>query len=226
MKSYDFAPVPDSFQAFLVKGAQFTRIEEYPILERSSIATVPPKRIIPFDKALRDKHLSESYVCFYSPDASFERIRKNPRRYVNIFAKRCAGIIGFDFSIHCDMPLVKQKAQMNDNLSLTFYYAKNGATIIPNIRFGIDSLADEFLSAIPKNCLVAVGCHGFIKTKVEKAEWFWFLDKIINTLEPTGIVVYGTLNGSLFDSFKSKVPFYCYQPWINADRKRRKNNDI
>lgn len=44
--------VEDLFQAFLVEGANFTEIEEYPIIEDWMIPKVPPKKIMPFDKAL------------------------------------------------------------------------------------------------------------------------------------------------------------------------------
>lgn len=181
--------VEDSFQAFLVEGANFTDVEEYPIIEEWMIPDVPPKKIMPFDKALNYQgDLSEVYICTYARDCTFERIRRNPKRYLDFFEK-CAGLIGLDYSVHSDMPIIKQKAQMNDNLSLSYYYGKEGNKLIPNIRYGIDELADEFLSAIPKHKLIAIGTHGFIKELPEKAEWYCFLEKIIKTLEPSGIIV-------------------------------------
>ncbi len=216
-----FKNIEDSFQAFLVDGANFTKNEEYPIIEDWMIPNIPPKKIMPFDKAITyHGNLSDVYICTYARDCTFERVRKNPKRYLSFF-KRCAGILGFDFSIHTDMPIVKQKSQMNDNLSLTYYFGKENIKVIPNIRYGVDELSDEFLSAIPKHKLIAVGTHGFIKETYKKAEWYCFLDKIIKVLEPSGIIVYGTLNGHLFDVFKSNCSFYYYEPWISFDRKRR-----
>lgn len=130
-------------------------------------------------------------------------------------------MIGFDFSVHSDMPIVKQKSQMNDNLSLSFYYGKQGVKVIPNIRYGVDELADEFLLAIPQNTLIAIGTHGFIKETYQKAEWYCFLEKVIDVLHPTGIIVYGTLNGKVFDRFRDRCEFFYYEPWIYSDRKRR-----
>ena len=216
--------VEDSFQAFLVEGANFTKEEEYPILERWMIPEIPPKRIMPFDKALNFQgDLSETFVCTYARDCSFERVRQNPKKYLHFF-KRCAGLIGFDFSVHSDMPIVKQKSQMNDNLSLTYFYGKEGNKIIPNIRYGKNDLSDEFLSAIPKHTLIAIGTHGFIKEIPQKAEWYCFLEKIIKELEPLGIIVYGKLSGKIFEDFEEKCKFYYYEPWIYSDRKRRQQN--
>lgn len=208
--------VPDSFQAYLVKGASFTKNEEYPILEKYMISKDIPIKILPFNKAIRYKgDLSNTFVCFYSPDESFERIRKYPKRYVNFF-KKTAGIIGFDFSIHSDMQIIKQKQQMNDNLSLTYFYGKCGIPIIPNIRCGIDELIYEFLETIPKNSIIAVGTHGFIKRKEEKCEWLCFFETIIKTLNPKKIIVYGSLSGVILESFKDNDLFVIYKPRISS----------
>lgn len=206
--------VPDSFQAYLVNGANFTKQEEYPILEDYMISKNKPLDIMPFNKAITYRgDLSKTFICFFEPDDTFERIRKAPKRYVNFF-KRTAGIIGLDFSVHSDMPIVKQKAQMNDNLSLTYYYGSQGIKVIPNIRCGVDELIPEFLMAIPKHSIIAVGTHGFIKTRQEKNEWFCFLEEIIKELEPSKIIVYGTLTGKMFDVLKKKENFVIYDSWI------------
>ena len=117
------------------------------------------------------------------------------------------------------MPVIKQKAQMNDNLSLTYYYGSNGISVIPNLRCGIDDLLPEFLSALPKRSVVAVGTHGFIKTQHERYNWFCFLETIINEIEPKDVVVYGTLNDPMFDELKSRTNIVCYDAWNDPRRK-------
>ena len=211
--------VEDSFQAFLVEGAEFTSIEEYPILRADMIPDAVPKKILPFSKAITCRNdLSDTFICTFSPDKTFERVRRNPQRYLHFF-KRTAGIIGFDFSIHSDMPIIKQKTQINDNLSLTFYYGNNGVPVIPNLRCGVVELLPEYLETIPKGAMVAIGTHGFIKETQEQCEWYCFLERILAELEPTTVVVYGTLNGKMFDDFKKRTQFVFFDPWI-TDRYR------
>ena len=213
--------IRDSFQAFLVDGASFTDDEEYPIIENWMIPDIPPNTIITFSEAINyHGNLSEYYVCFYAQDETFERIRKNPKKYVSFF-KRCAGIIGFDYSVHTDMPIIKQKSQMNDNLSLTYYYGKQGNRVIPNIRCGIDELLPEFLTSIPKKSLIAIGTYGFIKEKQQKAEWYCFIETIIKELEPSGIVVYGTLTKKILNDFGQYTKFYLYDSWSVRRGKER-----
>ncbi len=101
--------IVDSFQAFLVDGAEFTKKEEYPILREDMVPSNIPQAVMPFSKAITYRgDLSKTVIYFFSPDKTFERIRRDPKRYLNFF-KRTAGIIGFDFSVHSDMPIVKQK---------------------------------------------------------------------------------------------------------------------
>lgn len=210
-----FPVVPDSFQSFLVNQASFTRTEEYPIIRPEMVFNSVPQKILPFKKAwnIRNTDLSNTFVCFYSPDADFERIRQSPSVFLPFF-KKTAGIIGFDFSIHQDMPIIKQKAQMNDNLSLTYYFGNNGIPVIPNLRCGVDETSDEFFEAIPKKSTVAIGTHGFFKHHKEKCEWFCFLEKAIDILNPSRVIVYGSLKSSLFDPLKQKTDFYTFTPWI------------
>lgn len=216
--------VKDSFQAFLVEGARFTNHEEYPIIRDEMVSNVIPKRIMPFNKAICYRgDLRDTFICTYSPDETFERIRRYPKRYLSFF-RRTAGLIGFDFSIHTDMPLIKQKAQINDNLSLSYYYGNNGIPIIPNIRCGIDELLPEFLSALPKHTLIAVGTHGFCKETHQKCEWYCFLETVIKELQPSGIIVYGSLYGKIFDNIKDQAEFFFYDPWIKQRYKEVKNN--
>lgn len=216
--------VEDSFQAFLVDGANFTKVEEYPIIREDMVPLNPPVKIMPFFKAVTYKgDLSEYYIYFYSKDVTFERIRRNPRRYLNLF-KRCKGILGFDFSVHTDMPFVKQKAQLYDNLSLSYFFANNGIPLFPNARGGADSLNDEYLNAFPHHTYIALGVHGFIKFKWQKYEWRLWIDKLINKLEPKGFIVVGRLPKVIVDDYKEKVEFYFYDSVIDERNKEVKNN--
>lgn len=216
--------IEDSFQAYLVDGAKFTKIEEYPIIREDMIPNQPPIKVMPFNKAITSRcDLSEYYIYFYSPDATFERIRRNPKRYLNFF-KKCKGIIGLDFSVHTDMPLIKQKSQLNDNLSLSFFYGNNGIPLFPNCRGGADCLNDEYLNAFPKHTYIALGTHGFIKLKRQQHEWSIWIDTVIKKLEPSGFIVVGHLPKDIIDKYKNLVEFHIYDSFIDERNKEVKYN--
>lgn len=214
----------DSFQAFLVEGANFTKEEEYPIIREDMVPNCPPTKVMPFFKAITYQgDLSEYFIYFYSPDGTFERVRRNPKKYLHFF-KRCKGIIGFDFSVHTDMPIVKQKAQLNDNLSLSFYFANYGVPLYPNARGGSDSLNDEYLNAFPKHTYIALGVHGFIKLKEQKHEWRLWIATLIEKLEPHGFIVVGHLPQDIVNEYKEKVEFYLFDSFIEERNKEVKSH--
>lgn len=202
----------DDFKAFLTKNADYTDIEEYPILDESKILNDIPDYIVPFDKVKEYKgNKKKTAICFYCQDRTFLKVIHNPNNYIKMF-KEYKGIIGFDLSIYTDMPIIKQKEQINENLSYTYYFGNCGICYYPNIRCGNDETIDEFLETIPKNSIIAIGTYGFIKTNDEKFEWYYFLNKILPILKPKCILVYGTLNDRLFDNLKQKYNFKFYKP--------------
>lgn len=223
MSKYNYNyPVSDSFQAYLVDGAEFTSIEEYPILRSDMVPKEPPKNVMAFNEAINYKgDLSKTAIYFFCPDQIFERVRRNPKKYISFF-KRTAGIFGFDFSVHSDMPIIKQKSQMNDNLSLAFFYGNLGIPIYPSPRGGADSINDEYLAAFPKNTLLVLGVHGFVKEKWQKHEWCYWINKLINECHPTGFIIVGHLNGEIFNEFKDRVRFYYFETLIDRRNKKRK----
>lgn len=214
--------VPDTFQAFLVENATFTSFEEYPILDQSKIPNSIPKKIITFDKINNYKgNKKECAVCFYCNDDSFKRIKRNPKAYINML-KQYKALIGFDFSIHTDMPLIKQKEQINTNLSLTYFFGENGSNYYPNLRCGNEETIDDYLKAIPKHSIISIGTYGFIKTKEEIYEWYVFLLKTLPIIKPKKILVYGTLNNSIFNDLKNEYEFVFYESYMSKFYKEAK----
>ena len=218
-------PVKDVFGAYLASDAEYTPLNQYPIIPPSFVYSDFPKKILPLDKALNSKEdLSDTFICTYENDDGFKRVRRNPSSYINFF-KKTAGIIGFDISIHSDMPLWKQCAFIGENLELTYYYGKHGIPIIPNIRYGIDETALDFFKAIPLHSTLAIGTHGFIKFKYQKAEWFVCIEKIINELKPQRLVVYGSLNGKLFCKFFDMTQIKTFKAWFSQHMEERNHGN-
>jgi hypothetical protein len=214
--------VKDNFQAFLVEDANFVGKEEYPMIEKWMISEDPPQKIIPFNKINEVKNIDEYYICFYCRDEDFSRVKRNPWQYVKVF-KRSKGIIGFDFSVHTDMPLIKQKSQINDNLSLTYFYGKAGVNVIPNIRYGVDDTKEDFIKAIPKGSLIAFGTYGFIKSIDEQNVWFIVLLDMIKQLRPSGIIIYGSLPSDLKNwIYLNGVQLYIYPSYMDTRMKEVK----
>lgn len=206
------------------ENAEFVSSEDYPIIEEWMIAKDFPNKIIPFNKIYKVKNIEDYYICFYCRDVDFNKIKKNPRRYVSLLQKS-KGIIGFDYSIYTDMPKIVQKKQMFDNLALTYFFGKQGIKVIPNLRYGIEEISKNFLEAIPKNKLVAIGTYGFIKTINEQNVWFEHLLKIIDEVNPKGIVIYGSLPQDLQNWLRLyNIEFKIYESSLSKEMKEVKAN--
>lgn len=204
----------DLEKTFLTKDAEFTDIEEYPILKEEFISKAVPYKIIPFDKSLKVKNRKDYYVCFYCNDDSFKNIYNYPYKYLN-YLKTFAGVITPDFSPYGDIKIIKQKTNINKNLELGYFYGNNNIKIIPNIRYGVQETMEEFYKAIPKGTLVSIGTYGFIKTLYEQNNYIDFLERLIDNLHPSGIIVYGSMPERVFKRFKKYgINFYQYNAYI------------
>lgn len=212
--------VKDVFKAFLTEGCKRTQVEGYPIIPVWMIPTdVENIKIIPFSRWKEvGKRINEYYICFFCEDDDFTAVLNNPKQYIRLF-RRAKGIIGFDYSIYYDMPVIKQKSQMNDNLSLTFYYGMRNIKIIPNIRYGIESTRDDFLSAIPCNSIIAIGSYGCVHSLEEKERFRYFLREMLPRLSPKLVVVYGAMPEDVFGEFKETYSFVQCDAISGHDRK-------
>ncbi|MBR1669891.1 MAG: DUF4417 domain-containing protein [Butyrivibrio sp.] len=200
--------VKDVFKAYLTVGAERTPVEEYPIISSWMVPTELGKvKIIPFSK-WKDvgRHIGEYYICFYCEDDKFLAVLNNPKKYIKLF-RRAKGIIGFDYSVYSDMPVYKQKSQMGDNLSLTFYYGMLNIKVIPNIRFGIEATCEDFLKAIPKRSTIAIGSYGCVHSKEEQERYRHFLKHILFELDPKNVIVYGAMPVEIFEPYLDKYTF-------------------
>lgn len=214
--TYFYRRVPDNFKALLVEGANYTSKEEYPIINREFISDELPKKIIPFDKSKEVKNRKDYYVCFYCADESFNKVYIHPKRYLK-YLSGFAGVITPDWSIHEDLPIIKQKENMNKNLEIAYYYGNNGIKIIPNIRVGADRIKEEYYDAIPKYSTVAIGTYGFIKTIEEQDIFDACIEDIIYYLKPQDVVVYGAMPKRVFGKYmKYGVRFHQYDPYITT----------
>ena len=122
------------------------------------------------------------------------------------------------------MPIVKQKSQLNDNLSLSYFYAQNGIPLIPNARGGVDSINDEYLNAFPKHTYIALGVHGFVQLKEQQHEWRLWILKLIKRLEPKGFIIIGHLPQNIIDDYKGSTEFYLFDSFMDERNKELRSH--
>ncbi len=187
----------DVFNAFLVSTAKYAGLFEIPCIKPCNEV---PGRIILFSKAISSKDY-EQWVHFYEDDYLFERLWNNPRKYISIL-KKYQGVILPDFSLYRDMPLVMQLWNIYRSRAIGHWLQANGVKVIPNIRFGDQRTYHICCIGIEKHSIISIGSHGNLKNKQDREIFLKGVDKIVKTLEPRVIIIYGAAPDKYFNQYK------------------------
>ena len=196
----------DVFRSYLVDGARFSGRMEFPALTANAAI---PSSLTEF-RRLKKPNADNQYIHFYLHDRKYESINRNPNQYLSWF-RRFAGIIGFDFSSHAECPLYKQVECFGRNRELSFWFARQGISVIPNVRWGNKETFSWCFDGLPKRSTVAVstlGCTGNMFDRRLFSDGFL---EMMARLEPDTIVVYGTKSERLFPPlfvYKSRLVFF------------------
>lgn len=188
----------DVFNAFLVRLAIYSGIFEFPVIRPTHWI---PNRLIAFSKAIScNDH--DQWVHFYEYDYLFERVWRNPRRYLPIL-KRYNGVILPDFSIYRDMPLVMQLWNIYRSRALGSWLQENGIKVIVNVRWGDWRTYRPCCDGLASGCSIAIGTNGAIENKDDR---YWFtkgLESVVRRLRPGHIIVYGSTPADIFDKYRA-----------------------
>jgi hypothetical protein len=154
-----------------------------------------PTSLTEFRK-LKNPKTKNQFIHFYMPDKKFESVYRNPRQYLQWF-RRFDGIIGFDFSIHAECPLYKQVESFGRNRELSYWFARQGVSVIPNVRWGTKETFDWCFEGLPKRSTVAVSTLGCSKDARDRQLFEDGFIEMLTRLEPKTVVVYGTKSEKL-----------------------------
>lgn len=188
----------DVFNAFLVSMAYYAGVFEFPIIKPTHWI---PNRLISFSKAISCKNHNQ-WVHFYENDYDFERLWRNPKRYLPIL-KRYNGVILPDFSVYRDMPFVMQLWNIYRSRAIGCWLQANGVRVIVNVRWGDRRTYHCCCDGISKGCTIAVGSHGVLEDKDDRRHLKAGLDVVVKQLEPSVIVIYGPAPDSIFKKYRN-----------------------
>lgn len=213
--------IRDVYLAYLIASARRTKTDNYPIIEEWMVVKEPPKEIIQWDRRRDVTEPNSTAVCFYCNDAEFQPILGNPKNYVEKLSQYYC-VVGIDASPYDNMPLWVQKSQIGLNIGITYYYGINGMKVLPNIRLG-DNRTLSSLEAYPKHTLICIGTNGFVKLLENRYLFAEQVQIIVDTLEPTGVCVYGPAPYEIFDYvLLNSIPIYQYDSFTMKENKKDK----
>lgn len=186
----------DTFNSFLVSFATYAGVFELPVIQPTHWV---PNRLIRFSRAVGGRDYDQ-WVHFYEFDYQFERVWRNPKRYLEIL-RRYNGVILPDFSVYRDMPLVMQLWNIYRSRAIGFWLQANGIKVIVNIRWGDKRTYRSCCDGVARGCTIAVGTNGSIGDVEDRRHFAKGLSAVVKRLAPKAIVVYGPTPDDIFSGY-------------------------
>ena len=162
---------------------------DIPILE--PVYELPPiERWIPFNYVLSDDDPSGKAVHFFVDDYQFERLFRNPEKYVEKLSQYVC-VATPDFSPYSDMPNACQIYNHYRKHWVGAYLQSEGLTVIPTIRASRDERSFEwYLDGEPENGIVIIS--SMWTNDQESLDYFKReYDMMYDKLNPCKVFLYG-----------------------------------
>lgn len=197
----------DVFHGYMTRALQLDPEFDIPIMKPELEI---PKDVISFSEAMNPNITNfNQYVHFYEHDNKIERFWNAPWKYMDRLS-RFAGFFSTDYSSTPDMPKPQRAFNIYRNQLVGSWLQSLGYHSICNVRCPADG-HDYSIAGAPHHSLLGIGAVGCIKNKNCRDRFEGSLVRIIDELEPTGLIVVGVDAYSTFDYAKAKgVPVYFY----------------
>ena len=164
-----------------------------------------PTGLVPYGTQVRRGYaqVQDKCVHFFLDDYQFESLWSKPLKTLPPIQN-----IGFalspDFSVFTDYPRIVQMWNVHRNRWLGRFWQSYGVEVIPTVAWGDEDTFDFCFLGVPKNNLVAVSTVG-INSKVKKEAFNKGFLKMVEVLEPCGVIVYGETEPLKFEDYVDNV---------------------
>lgn len=189
----------DVFKSDLVCGAHFSPKYEFPLIKRTDFE---PTEGIPFHVATKAKNYDQ-WIHFYIHDYLFDRVWKDPNRYLSLF-KKFQGVITPDYSLYREIPLAMQIWNTYRNRTIAYWLQSNGVDIVPNIRWGDERTYEFAFESLSSGGSFAISTNGCIQDKTDRYYFKKGLARMIEILKPDTIINYSQTPDDIFTQCKEQ----------------------
>ena len=189
-----YSTANDVMKEFLIYGAELTDMG-FPILP--SVQTVPSDTIdfrSGLNRSFKGHH--NASCNFYIDDEKFLALENNVDKYLN-YLKLFQCMLGLDFSIDTQMPLVMQYWNKYRSMALDWYLTLQGITVIPSVNIIPYKGREWLLDGLPRRSTVCCSTNGRVRSKGAREEFCEGFYEMCERLEPTRVVVVGILPDEL-----------------------------
>ena len=149
------------------------------------------ENLIGFNYAMSNKK-KDCGVHFFLDDYQFQRLWNNPEKYIEVLMKY-PFVLSPDFSLYSDYPRALQIYNHYKKHWLAAYWQMYGIKVIPTICWSDEVSYNYCFDGEPKNSIVAVSSVGTQKSNKDKELFLQGYNEMLERLEPTQIIFYGTV---------------------------------
>lgn len=185
-----YSTANDVMKEFLIYGAELTEMG-FPILLP---VQARPSDTIDFRSGLnRSFKGHHGTSCnFYIDDEKFLSLENNVDKYLN-YLKLFQCVLGLDFSIDTQMPLVMQYWNKYRSMALDWYLTLQGIAVIPSVNIIPYKGREWLLDGLPKRSTVCCSTNGRVRSKGAREEFCEGFYEMCEMLQPTRVVVVGMI---------------------------------
>ena len=206
----------DMWNAFMVKDTSFTYPSDIPVCPCT--ASTPPLQLISYEdaKSLYKKEMKSgnesfhyhAHIHFYIDDQKFDGKQSSiwlyPEKALEII-KHFDGIITPDFSIILDFPDPLKRYNTYRMRAFGCWIANNGLSVINNVRWSTMETWSYCFDGIPKHSIVAIETVASnLKSLSVRPNFEVGLNKMIEAIEPSIIIIYGSDKYLFFEKLKKQ----------------------
>ena len=144
-----------------------------------------------FNYFLGEKHPEDKILHFFLDDYQFERVWKEPDKYIEKIC-RFKYVIAPDFSLYIDHPKAVQIFNHYRKHWCARYWQDHGATVVPCICWSDESSFEWCFDWTPKNSVICVSTIGGFGNHVNnKEKWLRGYRKCLEVLNPSKVILFG-----------------------------------
>jgi hypothetical protein len=191
----------NTYNIIRINNLELTPKNNVPVLRATHSV---PDKLIPFNLALSPKADNDGYVHFFIDDYQFDRVWRNPERYLPVLS-RYKGIVSPDFSLFIDMPIAMQIWNVYRNRVLAAYYTQAGIDVIPCAGWSGERSYDFCFEGLPKYSTLAISTNGCLSSKEGVYYFTKGFNRMLETLKPTVVISYGRPLKELYDNCKTRI---------------------
>lgn len=150
-----------------------------------------------------DEENQSKTIHFFTYDWNFESVYEKPEESLEKLDQYYA-LLTPEFSTYKDMPLARQIDSVFKNRWCGAFWQKQGMLVIPTVSWGSIPCMEFCFDGIEKGSIVAVSTY---TREDNKAGFMLGYNKMIEIIEPSAVICYGTPFEEMKGNIKAIDPF-------------------